>query len=245
MAPLQASSVFLHSPSHRFNSDFRRLNTRRRTGLKIQCVGWDPEGILGAPQGGHIARMEFKRKIERDSEARAAFERELREEKERREAQREARVVPETNEGLVEYFLDTEAREIEIEIARLRPRLDKDFFDHIKREIAQIRFAVNKTQGMEDRLIELEAMQSVLQEGCEAVDKMQAEIVSARENLKKILQSQDRKSTLLDMVEKNELNRSLLTLLDENIASAIVANQKEAAEFLENVRSSIVKYITV
>lgn len=32
------------------------------------------------------------------------------------------RVVPETNEGLVEYFLDTEARELEFEIAKLRPR---------------------------------------------------------------------------------------------------------------------------
>jgi hypothetical protein len=31
-------------------------------------------------------------------------------------------VVPETIEGLVEYFLDTEAREIEVEIARLRAR---------------------------------------------------------------------------------------------------------------------------
>lgn len=30
--------------------------------------------------------------------------------------------MPETIEGLVEYFLDTEAREIEVEIARLRPR---------------------------------------------------------------------------------------------------------------------------
>ena len=30
---------------------------------------------------------------------------------------------------------------------------------------------------------------------------------------------------LLDMVEKNELNRSLLALLDENIANAHSANQ--------------------
>lgn len=30
---------------------------------------------------------------------------------------------------------------------------------------------------------------------------------------------------LLDMVEKNEINRSLLTLLDENIANAYKGNQ--------------------
>lgn len=34
-----------------------------------------------------------------------------------------SRVAPDTAEGLIEYFLDTEAREIEFEISRLRPRL--------------------------------------------------------------------------------------------------------------------------
>ncbi|KAJ4800742.1 hypothetical protein LUZ62_051988 [Rhynchospora pubera] len=254
MATLQAASPLLHSSSRNFNS-IKRINpTRRRSSIKIQCVGWDPEGILGPPQGGHIARMEFKRKMDKDSAAREAFQREVKQEQERRRAKREARVAPDNIEGLVEYFLDTEAREIEIEIARLRPRLDKAFFDHIQREIAQIRFAVNKTQAMDDRLIELEAMQKVLLEGAgkfsllyitKAYDKMQADMVSARENLMKILQSKDRKSTLLEMVEKNELNRSLLALLDENIASAVSSNQKDIAAFMEDVRSSVVKYITV
>jgi hypothetical protein len=57
----------------------------------------------------------------------------------------QARVVPETDAGLVEYFLDTDAREIEIEIGRLRPRLNKGFFDYIQREIAEIKFAVTRT----------------------------------------------------------------------------------------------------
>jgi len=47
------------------------------------------------------------------------------------------------------------------------------------------------------------------------------------------------------MVERNELNISILTLLDENIASAKTSNQDDAVAFMENVRSSIVKYITV
>ncbi|KAF3322408.1 hypothetical protein FCM35_KLT13549 [Carex littledalei] len=245
MASLQAASALFRSSSPRFNSNLKRVNPTKRSSIKIQCVGWDPEGILGPPQGGHIAKMEFKRRLDKDSEARAAFERQVREEQERRRAQREARVVPETIEGLVEYFLDTEAREIEVEIARLRPRLDKAFFDHIQHEIAQIRFSLNKTQAMEDRLCELEAMQKVLLEGSEAYDKLQADMVSAKENLMKILQSKDRKSTLLEMVEKNEINRSLLALLDENIASALSSNQKDVAVFMEEVRSSVVKYITV
>jgi hypothetical protein len=54
-------------------------------------------------------------------------------------------VIPDTDAGLVEFFLDTDAREIEIEIGRLRPRLSQDFFGHVSREIAQIKFAVTRT----------------------------------------------------------------------------------------------------
>ncbi|KAF3323869.1 hypothetical protein FCM35_KLT11336 [Carex littledalei] len=190
----------------------------------------DPEGILGLPQGGHIAKMEFKRRLDKDIGTGAAPC-----------PKRGARVVPETIEGLVEYFLDTEAREIEVEIARLRPRLDKAFFDHIHREFVLLQMI----RAMEDRLCELEAMQKVLLEGSEAYDKLQVDMVSAKASLMKILQSKDRKSTLLEMVEKNEINRFLLALLDENIASALSSNQKDVVVFMEDVRSSVVKYFTV
>lgn len=32
-------------------------------------------------------------------------------------------MIPDTPEKLIEYFLDTEAQEIEFEVARLKPRL--------------------------------------------------------------------------------------------------------------------------
>lgn len=51
----------------------------------------DPKGILGPAQTGHIARLEFKRRLERDSEAREAFQKQLREEKERRQALRQVK----------------------------------------------------------------------------------------------------------------------------------------------------------
>lgn len=98
---------------------------------------------------------------------------------------------------------------------------------------------------MEDRVIELEAIQKVLLEGTEAYDKMEADLVSAKQRLMKILQSKDKKATLLEMVERNELNRSVLALLDENIASALANDQREAAEFMENIRATMLKYITV
>lgn len=212
---------------------------------KISCV-WDPEGLFKTPpQTGHINKLEFRRRLDKDAGAREAYERQLREEKERREALRQSRVVPDTAGELIEYFLDTEAQEIEFEIARLRPRLNEEFFKHLQSELGQLRFAVNKTQAMEDRSVELEALQKALTEGTEAYDKMQNELVKAKLSLAKIFTSKDVNATLLDMVEGNELNRSLLALLDENIASAHQSNQAQAAEYMEKLRVAVVKYITV
>ncbi|XP_078442611.1 dimethylallyl, adenosine tRNA methylthiotransferase [Wolffia australiana] len=211
----------------------------------ICCVGWDPEGILGPARGGHIARLEFKKQLMKDAGAREEISRQIRQESERRRALRESRAVPDTIHGLIEFFLDTEAREMEFEIARLRQRLNKEFFDHVQRELSQLKFAVSRTAEMEDRLVELEAMQKVLEEGIEAYDKMQQDLVLARERLTKILQSEDKKATLLEMVERNELNRPVLALLDENIASAIKSDQKEAAAFMEQIRATMLKYMTV
>ncbi|KAJ9173439.1 hypothetical protein P3X46_016574 [Hevea brasiliensis] len=219
--------------------------TRTSRRPRISCVGWDPEGLFGPPQTGHIARREFQRRLERDAEVREAFEQHTREEKERRRALRRSRVIPDTPAELIEYFLETEAQEIEFEIARMRPRLNQEFFSHLQFELGQLRFAVSKTEDMEDRLIELEALQKALLEGTEAYDKMQGELVKARNSLTKILTSKDVKATLLEMVEKNELNRSLLTLLDENISNANQSNQKEAAAFMEKLRAAMLKYMTV
>ncbi|XP_061357854.1 uncharacterized protein LOC133302124 [Gastrolobium bilobum] len=226
----------------RTRSNRSTRSCRRST---ISCVGWDPEGVLGPPQTGHLARLEFRRRLERDAEAREAFERQVREEKERREALRQSRDVPDTPQELIEYFLDTEAQDIEFEIARMRPQLNEEFYSHLKFELGELRFAVAKTQHMEDRLIELEALEKAIQEGTEAYDKMQAQLITAKASLNKILTSKDVKATLLEMVERNEINRTLLALLDENIASAHRGNQKQAAEYMEKLRGAVVKYITV
>lgn len=204
-----------------------RVSPRNRKST-ISCIGWDPEGVLSPPQGGHLARLEFKKSLEKDADAREAFERQVREEKERRQAFRQSRVVPDSPQELIEYLLDTEAQDIEFEISRTRPRLNEEFFAHLKFELGQLRFAVNKTQDVEDRLIELEALEKAIQEGTEAYDKMQTELIKAKESLTTILTSKDVKATLLEMVERNELNRSLLALLDENITSAHQGNQVTA-----------------
>ncbi|KAK8940190.1 hypothetical protein KSP40_PGU007601 [Platanthera guangdongensis] len=104
-------------------------------------------------------------------------------------------------------------------------RLTKDFFECIQIELAKLRFSVSRTKEMEDRLIEFEALEKVLLEGIEAYDKMEGDLVLAKERLLKILQSKERNSTLLDMVERNKLTRSVLALLDENIADALKSDQ--------------------
>lgn len=109
-------------------SSISKWTKPRNQAAKIRCIGWDPEGILGAPRPGHIARMEFKRRLEKDAEAREDFERQVRDEKDRRRKLRETREIPDTVEQLVEYFLDTEAQEVEFEIARLRPRYISLFY---------------------------------------------------------------------------------------------------------------------
>ncbi|KAK3434546.1 uncharacterized protein LOC104441873 [Eucalyptus grandis] len=223
----------------------RSFHRLRHAPTRISCVKWDPEGLFGPPQTGHIARSEFRRRLEKDAEAREEFERHVREENERRRAVRESRDVPDTPAELVEYFLDTEAQEIEFEIARMRPRLNEEFFAHLQFELGQLRFSVSKTEDMEDRLIELEALQKALLEGTEAYEKMQVDLVKAKNNLTKILTSKDVKATLLEMVEQNELNRSLLTLLDENIANAQKGNQEKIAAYMEKLRAAVLKYMTV
>jgi hypothetical protein len=54
----------------------------------------DPEGILAAPQPGHIAGLEFRRRLDSDADARAAFDRQVKEEQERRRKEREVTRIP-------------------------------------------------------------------------------------------------------------------------------------------------------
>ena len=47
----------------------------------------------------------------------------------------QSREVPEATEALVEFFLDTEAPEMDYEIARCRPRLTPEFFSYLDKQI--------------------------------------------------------------------------------------------------------------
>jgi hypothetical protein len=128
---------------------------------------------------------------------------------------------------------------------KLRVRLNQDFLEYLQAEMATLRFALSRTKEMDDRLVELEALHKVLTEGIEAYDRMAVDIIGAKDRLAKILASKDKKATLLEMVERNELDRSLLALLDENIAAAQAASQEQAVLFMEKIRAAILKYLTI
>jgi hypothetical protein len=207
-------------------------------------VGWDPENILAPPQPGHITRRSFETKYQNEAERKIAIEEAAQAERLKRRAAREARIVPVTNAGLVEFFLETDRRELEYEIARCRPRLDDVFFSSLRSEIGLLRFGVNPAEGSEERLNELEALQEVLTQGVEAYDKLAADFTGAKDGLTRILTSKDKRATLLEMAGENQLNRPLLALLDENISAANNAGQKEAVEFMGKIRGGILKYLT-
>eukprot|EP00252_Welwitschia_mirabilis_P016837 TRINITY_DN3742_c0_g1_i1.p2 TRINITY_DN3742_c0_g1~~TRINITY_DN3742_c0_g1_i1.p2 ORF type:complete len:126 (-),score=28.69 TRINITY_DN3742_c0_g1_i1:576-953(-) len=124
-------------------------------------------------------------------------------------------------------------------------RLNQEFLEHLKKEIGTLRFAVNRTQEIDDRLIELEALYKILVEGIEAYDKMTSDLTQAKDRLANILSSKDKKATLLDMAARNELDRTLLALLDENIAVAQSAKQDQAVAYMEKIRTSMLKYLTI
>eukprot|EP00252_Welwitschia_mirabilis_P016838 TRINITY_DN3742_c0_g1_i2.p1 TRINITY_DN3742_c0_g1~~TRINITY_DN3742_c0_g1_i2.p1 ORF type:complete len:262 (-),score=40.35 TRINITY_DN3742_c0_g1_i2:576-1304(-) len=216
----------------------RNLVGKTRLRVRPGRIEWDPEELLGPPSGGHIARRQLQRELDK----RGDLERQLRKEKDER---RQARSVPDTVQGLVDYLLETDARDMEFEIARCRPRLNQEFLEHLKKEIGTLRFAVNRTQEIDDRLIELEALYKILVEGIEAYDKMTSDLTQAKDRLANILSSKDKKATLLDMAARNELDRTLLALLDENIAVAQSAKQDQAVAYMEKIRTSMLKYLTI
>lgn len=91
------ASLRLFSSSKSATTRSRRTTTVSSPRPRISCtVAWDPEGILGPPQTGHFARKDFQSKLEKDSDAREAYERQVREEIERRHAARQVINVSET-----------------------------------------------------------------------------------------------------------------------------------------------------
>lgn len=164
----------------------------------------------------------------------------VQQQKEEVKRKREARQVPDKVELLVEYFLDTEAGDMEYEVARCRPMLKEEFFSFLDRKIGIERFA---TVPDEERLAELEALREYLKAAVEAVDKAASSVAAAPERLKKLLESKDKKATLLEMAGNNEIDQALIDLLDQNIEGAAAAKQDKVVEFMTKVKQAALRYL--
>lgn len=212
-----------------------------RGALRVQATSWDPEGLFkSAPQEGMIERKLFMQQGKGGED----FEKKMAQfaEQQRSELQkkRDARKVPDKMEDLIEYLLDTEAPEMEFEVARCRPLVTPDFFAYLDRRIGLERFS---TLPDEDRLAELETLRDYLKEAVEAVDKAAQVLAAPQDRLKKLLEAKDKKAVLLEMAGNNEIDRALIDLLDQNIEGATTAKNEKVAEFMTKVKQAALRYL--
>ena len=129
---------------------------------------------------------------------------------------------------------------MEYEIARCRPQLSKDFFLVVDKLIGVQRLS---TQPDEERLAELDTLREYLSKAVEAVDNATQAVAAAPIRLKKLLESKDKKATLLEMAGAGEIDQALMDLLDQNIAGAKEAGQDQAAEFMTKVKQATARYL--
>ena len=141
---------------------------------------------------------------------------------------------------MVTYFLDTEADEMEFEIARCRPALTADFFKHVDAAVGELRFAKNPDQG---KLAELEVLRDYLKAGVEAFDANVEAMKQPAARMRKLLTAPDKKATLLQMAGDGEIDQALVNLLQQNIDAARSAGQEDPVRFLEKVRDAARKFV--
>lgn len=244
-APRQASSSASAAAaplSIRFSN--KQVNHHRRRGdSAVVGVGWDPEGILAAPVGGHIARRELAKAVQTNAELAERVEAErqkAREELVEKRASRNAPLAPGQEAELVTYFLDTESDEMEFEIARCRPALTEAFFKHVDSAVGELRFAKNPDEG---KLAELEVLRDYLRAGVEAFDANVEAMKQPAARMRKLLTAPDKKATLLQMAGDGEVDQALINLLQQNIDAARSAGQEEPVKFLEKVRDAARKFV--
>lgn len=216
------------------------MTPRGRGQLQIVAVGWDPEGILAAPQGGHIQRRNLQKQLQTDKELAEQVEKERLKARDELMRARELRAQPTSHLELVEYFLNTEGDEMQYEVARCRPLVSAEFITFLGQAIGEERFAKRPNEG---RVAELEALQEFLKDAVAAFDAQQATIVAPLDRMKLLLTSKDKRATLLEMAGNNQIDQPLLDLLQQNISAARAGGQEEAAQFMEKIHLATKKFL--
>ncbi|GLC35461.1 hypothetical protein PLESTB_000204700 [Pleodorina starrii] len=213
----------------------------RRSTVRVYAVNYDPENVFKRPpEQGLIARRMTQKLMEQNKEFASQMQRAKDDIRRQVLTRREARNPPDDHMELIEFMLNTDAEDMEFEIARCRPKLTPAFFKQLDSVIGAERFAAKPDQ---ERLAELDTLRQYLEEAVEALDKAVVKTASAADRLKKLLTSRDKKETILEMAAANEIDQALVDLLQQNIDAAKAAEQTGPAEFMEKVKVAVSKYL--
>ncbi len=183
----------------------------RATSVRVMAVNYDPENMFKRPpETGLIARRMTQKMMEQNREFAAEMQRTKDDLRRAVLTRREARNPPDDHIELIEYLLNTEAEDMQFEMARCRPKLTKEFFKQLDTIIGRERFAPKPD---EERVAELDMLRQYLEEGVEAIDKAVVSTASAADRLKKLLTSKDKKAMILVRACKRR-RAAVLGLLD-------------------------------
>ena len=213
----------------------------------VKAVNFDPEDLYKgmATSEGIINRRLARKELEKNKELAAQVSTVKSESQVLAIVRRESRPLPPANVDafeLVEYLLDTPSEDIEFEVARCRPLLDKPFFLALDGMIGAERFAAKPD---EDRLAELDTLRQYLDTVTKVVDKVIAKTTSAVDRMKKLLMSKDKQATILEMAGNNEIDPALIELLRSNASAARTAGQEDAAKFMDKVLVAAQKFMVM
>eukprot|EP00192_Tetraselmis_astigmatica_P013890 CAMPEP_0117677528 /NCGR_PEP_ID=MMETSP0804-20121206/16793_1 /TAXON_ID=1074897 /ORGANISM="Tetraselmis astigmatica, Strain CCMP880" /LENGTH=308 /DNA_ID=CAMNT_0005486817 /DNA_START=131 /DNA_END=1054 /DNA_ORIENTATION=+ len=196
---------------------------------------FDPEGLLGKPEDGLIARREQAKLAEEEKEAEEEAKAVYEEERQKLLALRAARVVPRDDPaGLAQFFFETELNEMEFECTRCKPEMSEAFFAHLLEEAEKAEDEKIKEQYM--------ALHKATSDYVKFIEANTKALAAPATRLKQILEAKDKKSMILEMVGNNEIDTALMALFQTNINLARSAGQAEAAAFMEKVMMACKKY---
>mmetsp|Transcript_3511 Transcript_3511/g.10215 ORF Transcript_3511/g.10215 Transcript_3511/m.10215 type:complete len:262 (-) Transcript_3511:25-810(-) len=215
---------------------------QQRPSVVARSASWDPEDLYkNAPEmTGLIDRKLMGNRAQDDQKQKTVMQKFMDAAKAETQAKRDARVVPEDNYELIAFLLDTEATDMQYEVARCRPLLTDEFFEVLNKQIGMEQLSLEKD---EDKLAELELLREYLNEAVETIDNATKAVASAPERLKKLMESPDKKSTLRDMAANGEIDQAFFDLLDQNIDGAEEAGREDVVEFMQKVKVAAAKFM--
>jgi hypothetical protein len=201
-------------------------------------INFDPDGLLGEVSDDNdmlIDRHLAKRDASNLEKEKEKMKEEWKKKRKELEQAREARIEAQTPQELVTYFFETEFNEMEFEIVRNRPKLNEEFFAYLKSEMESAEVDAEQ-KG------KIDALFTVTSNFVGFVDQTTKAMLEPKERMMKLLTAKDKKAMILEMVDKDELDKNLMALLMTNINTAKAAGLDNEAAFMQKIYSACSKF---